>query len=170
MPHVLAFVRLLAAELPEARLVLVGGAHERALAAGLARELPPALHARLVDCIDEASMGGTAALLARCAALVCTDSGPMHIADAVGTPMVALFSSKNYPAIWRPRYAPAEVLNHAVECGPCFRADCPYGNRCMALIDPAEVLAALHRILGASATRTLPAAPVSAAPARKVDA
>jgi heptosyltransferase-2 len=71
----------------------------------------------------------------------------MHIADALGLPMVALFSSKNYIDIWRPLERRTVVLNHAVECGPCFRAQCPFGNRCMDLIEPREALAAVQDVL-----------------------
>ena len=73
----------------------------------------------------------------------------MHIADAMKVPTVALFSSKNYPAIWMPLSRNCLVINHPVDCGPCFQDTCHLANKCMNLIEPAEVLDALQRLLRA---------------------
>ena len=143
---VLEFVAMLGTRLPGAEIVLIGGEHESATASVLAAAVARA-GLRLHDFVCKVGLGQTAALLARCTVFVSTDSGPMHIADAMGVPMVALFSSKNYPAIWRPVHARTELINHAVDCGPCFRASCNIGNKCMQMIEPTEVLDALLRLL-----------------------
>jgi ADP-heptose:LPS heptosyltransferase len=72
----------------------------------------------------------------------------MHIADAVGMPIVALFSSKNHVRIWQPLEPRCTILNRQVDCGPCFRATCPRENLCMDLIEPREVVAALLALRG----------------------
>jgi heptosyltransferase-2 len=141
--RVVQFVRDVTQALPRTQFVIVGGSHEAWLWPLLQRSLEAPTLARLRNHVDRESMGRTAALLARCSALVCTDSGPMHIADAMSVPIVALFSSKNYPAIWRPLEPRSTLLNRQVDCGPCFRAECPRGNLCMQLIDPSEVVRSL---------------------------
>lgn len=145
--HILEFVAILSRRLPNAEIVLIGGEHETGLARRLEAALAGRTQSRLLNLIGVASFGQTAAALERCHAFVGTDSGATHIADAVGLPIVALFSSKNYPAIWQPVSAGAIVLNHPVDCGPCFKADCPIGNKCMQLVTPQEVLDALLRLI-----------------------
>ena len=101
------------------------------------------------DFTGRASLGRTAALLSRCDAMVSSDSGPMHIADAMDVPIVALFSTHNYPTIWRPVNGKSVVIYHEIDCGPCWLAACPVGNRCMRNITPQEVFEALAQRLGA---------------------
>ena len=141
--RILQFVRDVAQALPDAEFAVVGGEHEAWLWPLLQRALDARTLARLRNHVGRESMGRTAALLARCSALVCTDSGPMHIADAMSIPIVALFSSKNHPAIWRPLERRSTVLNRPVDCAPCFRAECPRDNLCMRLIEPSQAVEAL---------------------------
>ena len=145
--HILEFVSLLARHLPNAEIVLIGGEHETGLARRLETALAAPATARFHNLIGKTSFGQTAAVLERCHAFLGTDSGATHIADAVGIPIVALFSSKNYPAIWQPVSTRAVVLNHPVACGPCFKADCPIGNECMQLLSPHEVLETLLQLI-----------------------
>ena len=145
--NILEFISLLLEEIPEAELVLIGGEHEARSAQMMTSSLSEQSQSRVQNLICKASLGQTAALLKRCQAMVSTDSGPMHIADAVAVPIVALFTSKNYLAIWRPIGNKAVLVNHEVDCGPCFQADCHLGNKCMALITPREVLDALLHAL-----------------------
>ena len=156
--RILEFIALLDAALPDAELVLIGGEHERALTALLAERTDGSRRRAPRDFICRASLPRTAALLARCDTIVATDSGPMHVADAMRIPIVALFSSKNHPAIWRPIEPRSLLINHAVACGPCFRATCPVSNKCMDMITPGEVLAALEQLLPTvGATTRIPA-------------
>ena len=145
--RVLEFIDRLGHAMPTAELVLIGGEHEVALAATIAAAPTMRGAGRPRDFVCRASLGQTAALLARCSALVATDSGPMHIADAMQVPTVALFSSHNYAAIWRPVHRGSVLINHPVECGPCFRPTCHLGNKCMDMITPGEVLDALESLL-----------------------
>lgn len=76
-----------------------------------------------------------------------SDSGAMHIASAVGTPVVALFGPSN-PREWGPRGGPAEVLYRAIDCRICFHPTCTRGEEnCMRLISIEEVYAAAQRLL-----------------------
>ena len=72
------------------------------------------------------------ALLARARLLVTNDTGPMHLAAAVGTPLLALFGSTD-PVVCGPRgRAPTKVLYEKVECSPCYLEECPVpGHPCL---------------------------------------
>ena len=73
-----------------------------------------------------------AALLARCRLLVTNDTGPMHLAAAVGTPVLALFGSTDPAGCGPMGRAPATVLYEKVECSPCYLKVCPVpGHPCL---------------------------------------
>lgn len=83
-----------------------------------------------------------AALLARARAVVSNDSGPMHLAAAVGTPVVAIFGPTD-PGRTGPSGVPSRVLDRYIFCSPCFLKECPYRHECMTGIGPEEVLSAV---------------------------
>lgn len=136
-------LQLILASLPETDLVLIGDRSDVDRAARLVGKLDETARRRVLDFTGKSTFGQTAALIARLDAMVSTDSGPMHIADALGVPIVALFSAHNYPGIWAPTNGKSVVIHHEIECGPCLLAVCPVGNRCMNRITPEEVFAAL---------------------------
>ncbi len=79
-----------------------------------------------------------AAMLSRCKLLVTNDTGPMHVAAAVGTPTVALFGSTS-PTWTRPFGMGHEVIYKHLECSPCFQRTCPIGYKCLHAIPVEEV-------------------------------
>jgi lipopolysaccharide heptosyltransferase II len=90
-----------------------------------------------------------AAIAKKSALFVGSDSGAMHIASAVGTPVVALFGPSN-PREWGPRGGPVEVLYKEIDCRSCFHPTCMRGEEnCMKLIAVHEVVAAAQRLLQA---------------------
>lgn len=70
------------------------------------------------------------ALLAQCRLVVNNDSGPMHLAAALGVPQVAIFGSTNERATG-PLSSSARIVKHAVPCSPCGLRECPIDFRCM---------------------------------------
>jgi heptosyltransferase-2 len=94
-----------------------------------------------------APLGPTAALLRRASVVVANDSGLMHLAAAVGTPVVALFGPTTRQLGYFPYRARALVLERALSCRPCSPyggAHCPRGDhQCMIGITPDEVAAAV---------------------------
>lgn len=118
------------------RVVGVGLAHERACLAGA-----PVIDAFATD------LGVTSALLRDAQAVVANDSGLMHLATAVGTPVIALFGPTVEAFGFFPYRSKAVVLERSLSCRPCSRfggTHCPLGHhRCMIDISPAEVHAAL---------------------------
>jgi heptosyltransferase III len=87
------------------------------------------------------------ALLKRCDLFIGNDGGAMHMAAAVGTPVVALFGP-TYPQRWGPRGAPSEILYKGLDCRACYHPVCIRGDdNCMRLISVDEVFDRCMRLL-----------------------
>lgn len=127
--------------LSSAVLVGPGEAELGARVAAGARTRPPVLGAD-VDPVELAAMLS----LARVA--ITNDSGPMHLAGAVGTPVVALFGPTD-PGRTGPSGSPSRVLDRYVFCSPCFKTDCPYGHECLREIGVEAVVRAAEELTGA---------------------
>jgi heptosyltransferase-2 len=91
-------------------------------------------HTNLVDAID---------LLAVTEAAVCNDSGLMHIAAALGLPLIAVYGSTS-PDFTPPLSPSAQVLRHPLPCSPCFERTCPLQHmNCLNDLAPERVIRAL---------------------------
>jgi ADP-heptose:LPS heptosyltransferase len=138
--------------------VLVGAPSDAPLAQGIKRRMRQP--ERVVDLVGATSLPELVALLERCTAIVTGDSGPMHVAAAVGTPVVAIFGPTD-PAVYGPLSDDATILRRDLWCSPCYdpaqTADCRFFNPiCMKGIGPAEVLAATRRYLSFPAPEDAP--------------
>ena len=90
----------------------------------------------------------SAAVLQRARAFVGHDSGPMHLAAAVGTPVVAVFSARNVPRTWFPYGREHRVLYHKTDCYGCGLDVCVVRrNECIRSITVEQVLAATEDVL-----------------------
>ena len=102
------------------------------------------------DFSNQTSLRESAALLAACSVLVTGDSGPMHLASAVGTPVVGLFGPTTQEWGFFPSGPHDIVLEEKLACRPCSlhgKAPCPYGGKCLAEISPDVVFGAVTRLL-----------------------
>lgn len=126
--------------------LLLGGAADRDVCADVGAR---ARGAGAIDLAGATDLAALAALLALARVAVANDSGPMHLAAAVGTPVVALFGSTN-PEWTAPRGPGHALLRHAVACSPCYRRTCPIGLLCFAGIDADVVWAAARERLAAT--------------------
>lgn len=91
------------------------------------------------------SLKELAALYRRAALVVTTDSGPMHLAAAVGTPVIALFGPTD-PSRTGP-YGPGHrIVRKGLPCSPCFRKECS-NPRCMMEISVEEVFSTVKEML-----------------------
>src|SRR5687767_15455698 len=124
--------------------VLVAGTPQEA---ALAQTVVAQAKHRLISIAGLSRVRALAALVKRSALFVGNDTGAMHLAAAVGTPVVGLFGPSN-PAEWGPRGGPAEVLYKGLDCRVCFHPTCRRGEQnCMKLITVDEVGAAAERLL-----------------------
>jgi ADP-heptose:LPS heptosyltransferase len=79
--------------------------------------------------------------------LVCLDSGPMHLAQTLGVPVVALFGPGDFE-LWCPRGERDEVIFHRLPCNPCLQERCVRsGDSCMTMITVEEVFTAVKKVL-----------------------
>jgi len=109
-----------------ADVLIFGSAGERALAEAIAAEME---HTPTIVA-GATSLGQLMALFAQCRLIVTNDSGPMHLAAALGVPLVAVFGSTNQRATG-PLGAHVRVVKRPVPCSPCGRRECPIDFRCM---------------------------------------
>jgi heptosyltransferase-2 len=138
--------------------VVVGGPGDEALADAVVA----AASGRAFTAAGGLSLRASAALIARASVLVTNDSAPLHLATAVGTPVVALFGPTVPTFGFGPRGARDRVVEHAaLPCRPCSAhgpATCPLGHhRCMRELSVESVVAAVaaaSRVEGARAIRT----------------
>ena len=75
------------------------------------------------------------------------DSGPAHIAAAVGAPVVSLYSGTNEVRQWGPKGEKVVTIQKTPNCSPCELTVCPIGNECMNLIKIEEVIKAVNKYL-----------------------
>ena len=99
----------------------------------------------MVNLAGLTSLRELASLVSLCDVLLTNDSGPMHIAAALKTPIVALFGSTSQ-VITGP-YKTGKVIQKSVECSPCYQRTCPIDFRCMKRIEADEVYYALIEAL-----------------------
>jgi lipopolysaccharide heptosyltransferase II len=106
---------------------------------------------RVVNAAGRFGLQGTGALLARCRALVSGDTGVMHMATGVGTPVVALFGPTVRPFGFFPYSRKAIVIERDLDCRPCTAhgsEQCPLGHhRCLRDIAVPEVEDVLRRVV-----------------------
>jgi len=134
-----------ASELP-ARVLLVGGPDDRPVAdAVLAGLRGPRTAGRVVDlCGKLPHLRAFMSVAKACHLFVGNDSGPGHIAAALGVPVICVFSGTNDPAEWGPRGAAVLVMRKRIECEGCGLATCDH-HSCMAQLDVEAVYQAVRR-------------------------
>jgi lipopolysaccharide heptosyltransferase II len=124
-------------------IVVLGGSSDAPACDGIAKSIGR----NAASLAGKTSVRDSCELLARCAMLICNDSGVQHLGAAVGTPCVSLFTRREFPGMWWPHGSQHEVLLKDVECHTCFLDACPYDNKCIKMIGVDEVIAAAARVL-----------------------
>ena len=104
----------------------------------LVKEICSPLPQRAINIAGVTDLRELACLIKDCHLLITNDSGPMHIAAAFQTPLIALFGSTD-ETITGPYGQPKSVIHKHVSCSPCFKRVCPIDFRCMKEISVEEV-------------------------------
>jgi lipopolysaccharide heptosyltransferase II len=125
-----------------AKVAVLGGAAERPLGAAIAA----GLNAPVRMLCGETTLPELVGVLSRLRLLLTNDSGPMHVAAALGVPVVAVFG----PTDWR-ETAPVgtrhRLVREPVHCSPCMLRECPIDHRCMRRIDVDRVVGEARALL-----------------------
>jgi lipopolysaccharide heptosyltransferase II len=148
--HWAGALRLLAADgLP---VIFSGSGDERQLADDIRTQAGVPAH----SLAGAATLGQLGALIALAAVMVSNNTGPAHIAAALGTPLVDLYALTNPQHT--PWQSPNRVLFHDVPCRNCYKSICPMGHHdCLRKVAPAQVAEAVRSLLAGTAPRWLPA-------------
>jgi heptosyltransferase-2 len=130
----------------QAAVVILGDAHD----APLAQELYQRLTLPVLNSAGQLALRHTAALLQRCRLLLCNDSGLMHMAAALGVPVVTIFGPTVQEFGFYPFHARAQVVSQEVPCRPCSNKGsqrCPRGHHdCMRRITSEHVFAVAQQM------------------------
>ncbi|MDH5543257.1 MAG: lipopolysaccharide heptosyltransferase II [Nitrospinota bacterium] len=121
-------------------VVLFGTKAERVQATELvefAKTVSPE-NGAIIDLTGRTTIGEMAAVMRSCEWIVANDSGPLHLAAAVGAKVLALFGSTD-PVRTAPLSGNVRIINKSVECAPCYKRECPIDFRCMQEIGAEEV-------------------------------
>ena len=135
-----------------ATCVLVGSAGDRPTATQVIGAIDAGAATHVIDATGATAIPLLAGLLAVSQGCVSNDSGAMHLAAAIGTPLVAPFGPTNEfeTAPLTREGRSATVLTHPVWCRPCMLRECPIDHRCMKGITPDRVFAAIDRMLSST--------------------
>ncbi|MDX1762942.1 MAG: lipopolysaccharide heptosyltransferase I [bacterium] len=137
------------------QVVFIGAPSE----AAYVEELVSLSREKLGNLAGATSLMELAALLQRADLMITCDSGPMHLAAAVGTPVVALFGPTD-PVRTGPYGSGHHVITKGVDCAPCMKRSCSKERReCMAAISVDEVLSHARRCLKSSDNRVTKPSP-----------
>jgi ADP-heptose:LPS heptosyltransferase len=126
-------------------VVVTGAPKERELAAYVAGDSPG-----VIDLSGRCDLAGLAEVLAGAEVLVCGNTGPAHLAAAVGTPVVSIFAPTVPARLWRPWMVPNVLLgDQDIPCAGCRATTCPFpGQPCTGRLTVAEVMAAVDELTG----------------------
>jgi lipopolysaccharide heptosyltransferase II len=134
-----------------ASLLITGSCSERPLVEAVIRAAAPGVRRRLHDLSGALTLGELAALIERASVLVSNNSGPVHLASALGVPVVDLYALTNPQHT--PWQTPHRVLFRDVECRWCYRSVCPQQHHaCLLGVAPGEVVQAALELRAAAPT------------------
>jgi ADP-heptose:LPS heptosyltransferase len=126
------------------KILLAGAGRDQPANEAVARAFPEA-----IDICGQTSLSGLAAIMRRANICVTNDSGPMHMAAALGLPLVSVFGPTS-PVRTGPYGRPDAVVRTGIACSPCYirkRRDCPHELRCMTELSSGAVIARIDAAL-----------------------
>lgn len=117
-----------------AKILLVGSAAEAEVSAAVTAQM----NSKPIDLTGKTDLAELVAVLSLVNLLVTNDTGPAHIAAALGRPTLVIFGPTN-PLTTRPFSPYGEIIREPPDCAPCMLRDCPIDHRCMTAISPEYV-------------------------------
>jgi lipopolysaccharide heptosyltransferase II len=142
--HFAGLVRALAGKFPAARFGILGDPGDRPLGEIISQAAPE----RCLNLCGATSLPEMIEWIRRCDLLITNDTGPMHVAAALGRPLVALFGPTE-PRRTGPYGQLENVLRLDLPCSPCLKSDCAYEktDECLRALSPTTVLARVEKLL-----------------------
>lgn len=137
----------------DCEFVIFGGTRDFALADELRGLLPaPLAHGHVASLAGKTTLGELMVALKLCRVLITNDTGPMHVAAALGTPVVVPFGSTS-PELTGPGL-PGDPRHHLLKsdapCSPCFLRECPIDFRCLKGIPAERVVGTVLQVISSS--------------------
>jgi heptosyltransferase II len=133
-----------------ADVILFGTPRESEIATRICSKM----HSRAVSMVGRTSTRELPAMMAACSVFIGNDSGAMHVAAAVGLPVIGIFGSTD-PTGTAPLTSHFTLIQEHVSCSPCFLRKCPVDHRCMTRIKVDTVFRAAQRLRAATAQSSL---------------
>ena len=133
-----------------ARVGLTGADDERPLVEAILAHVKPWTRARITTAAGSLAFPAFCALIEAANVVVTNNTGPMHMAAALDTPVVALFALTNPPEQWGPWRVPHRMLWHEVPCRLCYSRVCPTTHDCLREVHPRDVVQAAADLLAES--------------------
>ena len=142
------FVQLSEMLIGKYHVCVMGGNQEFALGQAISAEHPQ----DITNLCGKSSIGEAVDVIAAAKCIVANDSGLMHVAGAVRTPIVGIYGPTS-PKVYPPLSESKEILWRNTLCSPCYLNQCPYGHHaCMVDITPQEILEKLTSLINASSS------------------
>lgn len=126
-----------------AQIILTGSHDERSTVQDVAAQM----QTQPFDLAGQTSLGGLAALIRELDLFVSNDSGPAHMANAIGTPSVTIFGPVNAHRWASLDQKKHPIVQNPVACSPCSYWECPIDHRCLRGLKPETVLAVATQVL-----------------------
>jgi len=138
---------------------LFGSARDVPVAAAIVAAQTPAAAQSCFNLCGRTTLGEAVDLMAVASAVVSNDSGLMHVAAALGRPLVVVYGSTS-AAFTPPLAEQVRILSLQLPCSPCFSRQCPLGHLdCLNKLQSSTVLGALAELLNEGATNPVAVAP-----------
>jgi len=126
------------------KVIIVGDRNENCFSEKIVKTVD------IIDLRGKLTLGQLGCLLKKSLVFISNDSGPVHIAAAVGTPVVSIFG-RNDPGLsperWRPVGEKSQYLHKTPGCKPCLAHNCDKDFRCLRLVTPDDVYEVVKRIM-----------------------
>lgn len=126
-----------------AEIIIVGSSDEF----DLGEQVASFMQKKPVNLMGKTTLRELLSLISQSALFITNDSGPMHMANALKVPVVAIFGPTD-PKTTGPFQQPSIIIRKDVACWPCSYRKCPYDHRCMMRVSPEEVFEVSQKFLG----------------------